>query len=251
VRSGKKLGSRVSEPDYRLYAPAQGLRQPEDSPVRALCLVYPWGRSLDGKDDQRDNETPEENPGAVVVSLLEKGEAAWAMMTNGKLWRFYSQRTHSRATNYYEIDPEEVLAHAGPQAAHAVESFRYFWLFFRCQAVEPLEIEREGKTVLLTWLDQLLLESADYAEFEKPTVRYQVIATYQQLAFTTKPYLSNGNTWIIPSNDLTLIAILNSKVAWWFLDLIASKLEGGAFELRFEKATCLGGTCRGHPCHIR
>ena len=132
VRPGKKVGSRVSEPDYRLYAPpVPGLRQPGDSPMRALCLVYPWGRSLDSKDDQRDNETPEENPGAAVVSLLEKGEAPWAMVTNGKLWRLYSQRTHSRATNYYEIDLEEVLAHAGPQAAHAAESFRYFWLFFR------------------------------------------------------------------------------------------------------------------------
>jgi hypothetical protein len=164
ARPGKKLGSRVSEPDYRLYAKVSGLTQPKDSPVRALCLVYPWGRSLDGKDDRRDNETPEENPGAVVVSLLEKGEAPWAMVTNGKLWRLYSQRTHSRATNYYEIDLEEVLAHAGPQAAHAAESFRYFWLFFRCQAFEPVEIEREGKTVRLTWLDQLLLESADYAK---------------------------------------------------------------------------------------
>ena len=32
------------------------------------------------------------------------------------------------------------------------------------QAFEPVEVEREGKTVLLTWLDQLLLESADYAK---------------------------------------------------------------------------------------
>ena len=164
VRPGKKLGSRVSEPDYRLYAPAPGLAQPEESSIRALCLVYPWGRSLDSKDDQRDNETPEENPGAVVVSLLEKGEAPWAMVTNGKLWRLYSQRTHSRSTNYYEIDLEEVLAHVGPQAAHAAESFRYFWLFFRSQAFEPVEVERDGKTVWLTWLDQLLLESADYAK---------------------------------------------------------------------------------------
>jgi hypothetical protein len=99
-----------------------------------------------------------------VVSLLEKGEAPWAMVTNGKVWRLYSQRTHSRATNYYEIDLEEVLAHMGPQAAHAAESFRYFWLIFRCQAFEPVEVEREGKTVRLTWLDQLLLESADYAK---------------------------------------------------------------------------------------
>jgi hypothetical protein len=99
VRPGKKQGSRVSEPNYRLYAPAQRLTPPEDSSMRALCLVYPWGRSLDAKDDQRDSETPEENPGAVVVSLLEKGEAPRAMVTNGKLRHIYAQRTHSRATN--------------------------------------------------------------------------------------------------------------------------------------------------------
>ncbi|HWR20344.1 MAG TPA: TaqI-like C-terminal specificity domain-containing protein, partial [Verrucomicrobiae bacterium] len=71
-----------------------------------------------------------------------------------------------------------------------------------------------------------------YAEFEKPTIRYQVIATYQQFAFTNEPYLSNDKTWIIPTDDPTLVAILNSKLAWWFLDHIVAKLQGGAFELR-------------------
>jgi hypothetical protein len=162
-RPRRTQGGRASEPDYRLYAP-QGGERPDASPMLAVCLVYPWGRFLDGKDDQRDNESPEENPGAVVISLLEKGEAPWAIVTNGKLWRLYAQRTHSRATNYYEIDLEEVLAQAGPQAANIAESFRYFWLFFRRQAFEPVEIEREGKQTSLTWLDQLLLESADYAK---------------------------------------------------------------------------------------
>jgi hypothetical protein len=126
--------------------------------------MYPWGRSLDGKDDQRDKETPEENPGAVVVSLLEKGEASWVIVTNGKLWRLYAQRTHSRATNYYEIDLEEVLAQAGPYAADPAEAFRYFWLLFRRQAFEPVEVDREGKQVVLSLLDQLFLESEDYAK---------------------------------------------------------------------------------------
>ena len=41
----------------------------------ALCLAYPWDRFLDGKDDKRDAETPDHNPGQRVVSLLEKAEA--------------------------------------------------------------------------------------------------------------------------------------------------------------------------------
>jgi hypothetical protein len=147
-----------AEPHYKLYSPHGG------SPVLAVCQVYPWDRSLDGKDDRRDKETPEENPGAVVVSLLEKGESAWVVVTNGRLWRLYSQRTHARATNYYEIDLEEVLSQSGPHAPEISESFRYFWLLFRSDAFEPVEVEHEGKKRSLSLLDQLLLYSEEYAK---------------------------------------------------------------------------------------
>ena len=147
-----------AEPHYKLYSPGR------DASVLALCQVYPWDRSLDGKDDRRDKETPEENPGAVVVSLLEKGETGWIVVTNGRLWRLYSQRTHARATNYYEIDLDEVLSQSGPHAPEIAESFRYFWLLFRSDAFLPVEIEHEGKKRLLSRLDQLLVYSEDYAK---------------------------------------------------------------------------------------
>jgi hypothetical protein len=155
---GKRSGSAAAEPDYRLFSPA------DSTAPLALCLAYPWGRFLDGKDDLRDTETPDENPGAVVVSLLEKGEAPWVIVTNGKLWRLYAQRAHSRATNYYEIDLEELLAQTGPQAGDVAEAFRYFWLLFRREALTPVSTEREGKTLELSLLDRLLLESEDYAK---------------------------------------------------------------------------------------
>lgn len=123
------------------------------SPV-AFCLIYPWGRWLDGKDDRRDAETPDHNPGARVVSLLESGKARWAILTNGKLWRLYSGRAHSRATNYYEIDLEETLAQPGVQGNDAAEAFRYFWLFFRGKAFESEP----------SFLDEILSGSETYAK---------------------------------------------------------------------------------------
>ncbi len=158
AKTGKKSASAAEEPDYGLFGP-----EAKDKPL-ALCLAYPWGRSLDGKDPERDKETPEENPGAVVVSALEKGESQWAVVTNGKVWRLYSARAHSRATNYYEIDLEEALSPAGPQGGSPAESFRYFWLLFRRQALEPATVSREGREQSLSFLDLLLAESEDYAK---------------------------------------------------------------------------------------
>jgi len=158
AKPGKRAGDDAAEPDYRLFG-----ERASKKPL-AVCLAYPWGRSLDGKDDTRDKETPDENPGAVVVSVLEEGEAPWAVVTNGKTWRLYSARTHSRATNYYEIDLEETLAHGGPRVTEVGDAFRYFWLLFRREAFEETEYERDGEQRSAPFLDWLLDESEDYSK---------------------------------------------------------------------------------------
>jgi len=151
----KSAESDATEPDYHLLAPGDGL-------LLADCVVYPWARSLDGPDDQRDKETQDENPTAVAVSLLERGDANWAVVTNGKQWRLYARRAHNKATNTYEIDLEEVLARDDPHHA-----FRYFWLIFRRQAFEPVPFEaaEEGaEPKPVCFLDRLFDGSQDYAK---------------------------------------------------------------------------------------
>ncbi|MXY19946.1 MAG: N-6 DNA methylase [Dehalococcoidia bacterium] len=140
-------------PDFRLYSPDN-----PDKPV-AVCISYPWNRYLDGRDETRDAKAPDENPGARVVTILESGEAPWAIVTNGKLWRLYSARTHSRSTNYYEVDLHETLAMTDPN-----EAFRYFWLFFRMETFVTSEIPRDGRTVESCFLDRILDESESYAK---------------------------------------------------------------------------------------
>ena len=137
---------------YRLFAAAS----PAQEKPLAVCLTYAWERNLDGKDDQRDSQTPDENPGAVVVTLLDTGEADWAIVTNGIIWRLYAAKAHSRATNYYEINLQETLA---LDKSKREEAFRYFWLFFRAASFIPTERIVEGETRTLNLLDDLLLQS--------------------------------------------------------------------------------------------
>ena len=139
-------------PYYRLSSP-----QSKDD-VIGLCLAYPWGRNLDGRDETRGGEFVAENPGARVVTLLQSGEAPWAIVTNGKVWRLYSAKAHSRSTNYYEIDLLETLAMNDPN-----EAFRYFWLMFRVDAFVPSPpAEEEGEQK--SFLDELLSDSETYAK---------------------------------------------------------------------------------------
>src|SRR5713226_529035 len=142
-----------------LWPPVPGEQRTGRGPL-SLCLSYTWGRSLDGKDEQRDSQTPDENPGAAVVTLLDRGEADWAIVTNGKSWRLYAAKAHSRATNYYEIDLEETLAQP-PE--HRELAFRYFWYFFRATAFLPTARMVEGETRQICFLDSLVSDSERYA----------------------------------------------------------------------------------------
>lgn len=130
------------------------------------CLDFPWGRSLDAKDPRRDRQTPEINPSVVVVDLLEHEDVGvpWIILTNGQIWRLYGRQAHSRATNYYEIDVEEVVSATSPLAAAPQEPFRYFWLLFRRRAFEPRSFRREGREVSEPLLTHLWVESGEYAK---------------------------------------------------------------------------------------
>jgi hypothetical protein len=106
-----------TQPDYLLKAGDRG--------KLTAAFVYSWDRWLDGPD-LNDADTPEENPGACVVTALDQGIADWIVVTNGRLWRLYSRQAHARATNFYEVDLVEALTASGdtdPNEAFRVSSF--------------------------------------------------------------------------------------------------------------------------------
>lgn len=65
-----------TQPDYLLKG--------GDGKSLTAAFVYSWDRWLDGPD-LNDADTPEENPGACVVTALDAGTADWIIVTNGRL----------------------------------------------------------------------------------------------------------------------------------------------------------------------
>ena len=62
-----------------------------------------------------------------------------------------------------------------------------------------------------------LQDAVDYwREFSKPKIIYKVIQFYASYAFDGEGRLGNDKTFIIPTEDLSLLAILNSPLMWWF-----------------------------------
>jgi Eco57I restriction-modification methylase/TaqI-like C-terminal specificity domain len=71
-----------------------------------------------------------------------------------------------------------------------------------------------------------------WQEFEEPKILYQEIATFQAFALDSSGALSNNKTFLIPSAEPFFLPLLNSKIIWWFLGQIATKMVGDAFAMQ-------------------
>ena len=71
-----------------------------------------------------------------------------------------------------------------------------------------------------------------YAEFEKPKIIVPAIVQNASYAFDTNGYYSNDKITIIPTEDLFLVGIINSKVPDFFMHHISSTKQGGYFEYK-------------------
>ena len=71
-----------------------------------------------------------------------------------------------------------------------------------------------------------------YAEFEKPKIIIPAIVQTASYAFDRSSIYSNDKTSIIPTDDLYLLGILNSKAADFVLHSISSTKQGGYFEYK-------------------
>jgi hypothetical protein len=73
---------------------------------------------------------------------------------------------------------------------------------------------------------------AYYAEFERPKILYQEIATYQAFTWDKAGTYANNKIFMIPGAKKHLLALLNARVAWFFLVNTANQYRGGALGMQ-------------------
>lgn len=79
------------------------------------------------------------------------------------------------------------------------------------------------------------LRTCDYYEaFEQPKIIWPVISASNNFAFDKSGSYSNDKTFFIPTDNLYLLAILNSSTAFLFFRSILSTLRGNFFEYRAQ-----------------
>lgn len=80
------------------------------------------------------------------------------------------------------------------------------------------------------------LRACDYYEdFEKPKILVQCIAYYSQFALDRSGYYVNNKVIVIPTDDLYLLALLNSRVMWWIINRTFQHMkdEGLSVDVQF------------------
>jgi len=152
---------RAERPDYALFTdeadrdaayPLQNDDPAFYARVKAIAEAKYWQRPLSkvSANDKRD-VYKNENPSFQISSYLTGTGVDWGILTNGREWRLYYRQASSTATEFYPVDLVDLLESGD------LEQFKYFWLFFRCEALvkDPqgrnfLERVREGSTTYAT-----------------------------------------------------------------------------------------------------
>jgi len=156
VQVPTKVGQHTNRPDYALFPDVKTKNkayQKLDQNDYSLCIGIAdakyWERELDlTKSSDRDTLT-NQNPSFQIAAYLTGTKQNWGILTNGRLWRLYSSKSHLPLGNYYQVDLVQLLDEA------PVETFKYFYVLFRKQTL----LQVEGKSLL----DRILEGSEEYA----------------------------------------------------------------------------------------
>ncbi len=66
-----------------------------------------------------------------------------------------------------------------------------------------------------------------YDEFAKPKIMYQKFQVKPCFVYDEQGLYCNDSMWIIPTEDKALLALLNSKMAWWLMKKKCTQIQNG------------------------
>ena len=69
--------------------------------------------------------------------------------------------------------------------------------------------------------------TAYYSEFEKPKIVYPDIAVSPQFAYDESGAYGGNTMYIVPTKEMWLLGLLNSKAVFWFYTKTSTQIRGG------------------------
>jgi hypothetical protein len=187
VQMGVPVGLNRRQPDYALF-----LSDHDRQAAESLAGAARYERAVAVADAKRFDRPLDrraaaaglsEDPVAQIINYLSITRRAWAILTNGRLWRLYSAEADLVSGACYEVDLVALLRGGDPAA------FRYFAAFFSSAAFAP-------KTQDESFLERALSESQANA--------VQVGQALERQVFSAVPLIAEGLLGDEPRTEQTL-----------------------------------------------
>jgi len=203
VQAATKLGQQTNRPDYALFPDTvtknkayTKIESNDYTQCIGIADAKYWERELDlAKTNERDT-FKNLNPSFQVAGYLTGTKQNWGILTNGRLWRLYSTKSHLPLGNYYQVDIVQLLEEA------PAEALKYFYIFFRKEAL--LRIDGQS------FLDRVLEGSEEYAVELETDIKERAYDVVELLcrgfvADFTDGKVNDANLKDIYDNSLTLL----------------------------------------------
>ncbi len=98
----------------------------------------------------------------------------------------------------------------------------------------PFKVALEKRAAEQEWFELQQAQVAYQPGFEKGKISYPHFQNNRMFTFEQRGYYSNDKSYFIPSDDLALLSLLNSNVAWSFLSSISPAVRDGWHEMRVQ-----------------
>ena len=170
------------------------------TPYRGLLTGYNAAFLVD--QETRDRLVVEDPRSAEVLKPFVRGSQIkrWQVEWGGE-WMIVLPSSRDRVWPWTEAaDPEAVFA----------QTFPAIYRFFEPQKAKMRKRYDQG----VHWWE--LRSCGYYDQFEQPKIFYQVIQFHPQYALDTVGHYGNDKTFLLPTDDLYLLGVLNSPLLWWF-----------------------------------
>ena len=95
----------------------------------------------------------------------------------------------------------------------------------------PFKEKLEKRATKQEWFELQQAQEVDAAKLLHPKILYNRFTSKPNFALVKDPFFINDAPYFIPTDSFALLALLNSKVHWFFLSMSATALRGGFVQL--------------------